>query len=129
MPGSELQSGFEAAPWRINELRKWGILEQQETPALYHDHSTNIDGSSGCLVMDDHLVHWADKKETLRLTIPGATVEGSDTLVRLRQGTEQIECPFYPGDGAERIGSHAEDRRSKSRSTTNPCPRDVPNGE
>ena len=129
VPGSELQSGFEAAPWRINELRKWGILKQQETPALYHDHSLNIDGSSGCLVMDDHLVLWADKKETLRLTIPGATVESSDTLVRLRQGTEQIECPFYPGDGADRLAAMLKTDAGIGSQLPPSPPEDVPNGE
>jgi len=105
IPDSELQSGIEAASWRLNELRTWGVLNGKETPALYHDHSTNLDGSSGCLVMNDELVLWTDKSISLRLPISGAEIEGTKTLVRLSQGSEQIECPFYPGDGAERLAA------------------------
>jgi hypothetical protein len=101
--GSELQSGLEVSPWRLSELRKWGVLEGEQTPALYHDHSVETDGSSGCLVMNKDLVLWTDKVQRKRLTIAGATLSGDDTQVTLRQGADQIQCPFWPGDGADRL--------------------------
>jgi len=103
VPGSELQSGVEAAPWRLSELRNWSILKRNETPAVYHDHSAESDGSSGCLVLGNELVLWTDKQLTTRLPIPGATLSGDEMLVTMRQGEEEIQCPFWPGDGAERL--------------------------
>ncbi len=129
VPGSELQSGVEAAAWRLNELRKWGVLGEQETPALYHDHSVNIDGSSGCLVMNDQLVLWTDRETTLRLSIPGSQIEGSDTLVRLTRGAEHIECPFYPGDGADRLAAMLKTDAQKEATPPSATQEVVPNGE
>ena len=102
---TELQSGIQTAPWRLSELRKWGVLQSEEVPALYHDHSPIADGSSGCLVMNNALVLWTEKALTRSLAIPGATIEDNSTNVRLTQGTESIDCPFMPGDGADRLAA------------------------
>ena len=105
IPDNELQSGLQTAPWRLTELRKWGVLQNNETPALYHDHSALVDGSSGCLVMGKDLILWTDKTLTTKLPIAGATIEGTETSVRLIQNDEQIDCPFMPGDGADRLAA------------------------
>jgi hypothetical protein len=103
VPSSQLQSGLEVTPWRLTELRKWGVLTGNGTPALYHDHSEETDGSSGCLVLDTHLVLWKNKALVGQLAIAGATLSGTETAVRLRQGDQEILCPFLPGDGADRL--------------------------
>jgi hypothetical protein len=38
-----------------------------------------------------------------QLTIPGATLSGTKTEVRMRQADQEILCPFWPGDGAQRL--------------------------
>jgi hypothetical protein len=103
VPSSELQSGLDITPWRLSELRKWGVLTGTSTPALYHDHSQETDGSSGCLVLDTQLVLWQDKTLVRPLAIPGATLSGTKTEVRMRQADQEILCPFWPGDGAQRL--------------------------
>jgi hypothetical protein len=103
VPSSELQSGMQITPWRLTELRKWAVLTGNTTPALYHDHSEQTDGSSGCMVLADELILWNNKKLDAKLKIGGAELTGNETEVRMRQGMEEIVCPFWPGDGAERL--------------------------
>ena len=81
------------------------MLQDEEVPALYHDHSPIADGSSGCLVMNDNLVLWTEKALIRSLPIPGSTIQDSSTNVRLTQGAESIDCPFMPGDGADRLAA------------------------
>ncbi len=102
---TELQSGMQTAPWRLNELRTWDVLQTEDVPALYHDHSPIADGSSGCMVLGDELILWTEKTLTRKLPIPGANIEESDMNVRLSQGDESIDCPFLPGDGADRLAA------------------------
>jgi hypothetical protein len=103
VPSTQLQSGMEITPWRLTELRKWTILTGNITPSLYHDHSDKTDGSSGCMVIGQELVLWNNKSLDARLAIPGAHLTGNDSEVRMRQGDKEIVCPFWPGDGAERL--------------------------
>ena len=117
---TELQSGVQTAPWRLSELRNWGVLQSEEVPALYHDHSPMADGSSGCLVMDNELVLWTDKSLTQSLAIPGAAIEDSSTNVRLTQGDKSIDCPFMPGDGADRLASMLRVDAARSPAPENP---------
>ena len=70
---------------------------------VYHDHSPDHDGSSGCAVTPDAVVRWDADTETSRVPLRGAaasyqanrgvTVVGAD-------GSEMF-CPFEAGEGGE----------------------------
>ena len=128
---TELVSGWEVDSWRLSELRYWGVLEKGQTPTLYHDHSARADSSAGCMVLGDELILWTDKKIEKRLSIPGAVVSGTEELVRLQQGEEAIECPFFPGDGGDRLkaGLTVDAKRKAPKAPKVPAPPEPSNGD
>ena len=70
--GSPLVGGSKLEAWRLNELRRWGVLTAEELPALYHDDSVVMDGSAGCLVLGDKLLSWDEGKTIAEAIIAGA---------------------------------------------------------
>ena len=103
--GAELMSGFEVDGWRLKELRTWGVLPENVTPALYHDHSNAMDGSAGCMVVEGDVVVWFDQELTVSVPLEGATVTGVDeglVTVTIVNG-ETATCYFRPGEGGDRF--------------------------
>ncbi len=98
-----LISGFEADAWRLNELRRVGVLETNQTPELYHDTSTKGDGSSGCAFTSGTLVSWQFWQETGRVPLSGATVTELDSTVTVVLGSETVNCVLTEGDDADRF--------------------------
>lgn len=105
--GSPLTGGSKLEAWRLNELRRWGVLGADELPALYHDDSPAMDGSAGCLVTGDALLRWDNGKTTAEAIIAGGSVSSfgdpeAPTVV-LRQGVTEIQCRFNEDEGGDRF--------------------------
>ncbi len=104
--GSVLMGGATVDGWRLQELRAWGVLGEDVTPALYHDHSNAGDGSAGCMVADDHVLVWAEQSLTQRVPLAGATVSGVDeglVTVTIVNGGDEAVCWFRPDEGGDRF--------------------------
>jgi hypothetical protein len=105
-PESRLSSGINLQPWRIEELRREGLLGADQVPQLYMDDSFKMDGSSGCVVVEGSLTRWRSG-ETSTVLVSGATVESrgspqTPTIVVSRDEVE-IDCPFLDGDQGQRF--------------------------
>jgi len=92
--GRKLTSGMGAAQWRLQELRRFGLIERSQTPILYHDHSFMADGSSGCYVIDDTVTRWDNGVLSGRVSIIGSTVSGDSSDVTVQNGEDVVTCPF-----------------------------------
>ena len=104
--GSQLMSGAEVDAWRLEELRGWGVLAEDVTPALYHDHSNAQDGSAGCMVVEGEVLVWFDQELTQTLSLDGATVTGVDeglVTVTIETADETATCYFRPDEGGDRF--------------------------
>ena len=101
--GEELTSGIGASQWRLQSLRRWGVLEEGATPDLYHDHSPFRDGTAGCMVIDGVVSRWDREELTGRVSLEGATVGGDERMVTIENGGESISCPFGRGQGGDRF--------------------------
>ena len=97
--GRALSSGIGASQWRLQELRRFGLIERSQTPTLYHDHSFMADGSSGCFVLDDVVTRWDYGTHTASVEIIGATVTGTASEVVIQNGDSTVNCPFGMGQG------------------------------
>lgn len=91
----------------LARLRAQGVLGENETPLLYHDHSPELDGRAGCMVVGQELLQWRDDQPVARLPIRGAQVQSQGDpeapVVVLIQGAERVECPFDAGEGGPRL--------------------------
>ncbi|MCK6522924.1 hypothetical protein L6R49_15975 [Myxococcota bacterium] len=105
--GSPLVGGSKLEAWRLNELRRWGVLGASDVPALYHDDSVVMDGSAGCLVLGDKLLRWDEGKTTAEAIIAGGSVSSfgdpAAPTVVLRQGITEIQCRFNEDEGGDRF--------------------------
>jgi hypothetical protein len=105
--GSPLTGGSKLEAWRLNELRRWGVLGEEELPALYHDDSPTSDGTAGCLVLGEKLLRWDAAKTTAEAVIAGGSVSSfgdpAAPTVVLRQGVTEIQCPFREDEGGDRF--------------------------
>jgi len=105
--GAELISGAEAESWRLSELRGVGILGAEDYPIIYHDHAPGIDGSAGCMVVDDTLISWEEWTFVAKVSISRSvlTQEGSEEAptLTLSDGTAEVVCPFGEGEGGDRM--------------------------
>ena len=97
--GRSLSSGIGASQWRLQELRRFNLIERSETPTLYHDHSFMGDGSSGCYVLNDVVTRWDNGALTASADIIGATVTGTSSEVVIQNGDVTVSCPFGMGQG------------------------------
>ncbi len=106
-PESRLSSGIDLQPWRIEELRRAGLLGPDQIPQLYLDDSFKIDGSSGCVVIEGTLHRWGMGQDPTELVVSGAAVEsrGSDQTPTIVVSRDEIEiaCPFLDGDQGQRF--------------------------
>ena len=103
----ELVGSVEIEAWRVEEMRRRELIGADALPDLYHDHSSLGDGSSGCMVVDRHVVRWELWQEEARVPIPGATVtaygdEDSPT-VTTTNGELTVNCPFDEDEGGARF--------------------------
>ena len=99
-----LVAGFEAPGGVLAELRRRSILEDQQVPELFHDHSSDADGRSGCAVIGAVVLRWDDWTETERVPLAGAEIEVGAFAVTVRAGELALTCPLPKDGDAERLG-------------------------
>ena len=97
--GRNLSSGIGAAQWRLQELRRFDLIEMGQTPSLYHDHSFVADGSSGCYVLNDTVTRWDNGVLTTSADIIGSVISGDSSEVTIQNGDNVVTCPFGLGQG------------------------------
>lgn len=103
----ELIGGLDVEAWRLDEMRRQGLLGPDTVPDVYHDHSSLGDGSSGCMVVGPDLIRFELWKETARVTIEGARVTsyGDDVAptVTVTLDDATVSCPFDEDEGGDRF--------------------------
>lgn len=114
----DLTGGIEIDTWRVEEMRRRELIAPKALPDLYHDHSSLGDGSSGCMVVDGHVVRWELWNEDGRVPIAGATVtaygdEDSPT-VTTTLGDQSVNCPFDRDEGGQRFARMLQVDAAKS---------------
>jgi hypothetical protein len=78
-------------------LEEWGIIGSEDLTLVVHDHSAAGDGSAGCVVTQDRLVRWEDRRFAGAVALPGAEVTWDDAGVHaVNDG--HVDCPYAPGD-------------------------------
>ncbi len=105
---SALKGPVELEPWRLEELKRSGVVREGEVLALYHDHSPMGDGSSGCVVAGENVVRWDEGTETGRVAIVGATVEDRGSEVSVSLDGNELLCPFGEDEGGDRFAHMLE---------------------
>jgi hypothetical protein len=106
--GRILSSGIGASQWRLQELRRFDLIERSETPTLYHDHSFMADGSGGCYVLNDTVTRWDNGLFTASANIIGATISGDGSEVTIQNDGDEVTCPFGMGQGGDDFFSMLE---------------------
>jgi hypothetical protein len=103
-----LVHGSEVAVWRLQAMRKAGLLSLTEIPAAWHDESPRFDGTTACVLTTKHLSRLEDGLTT---TIPWALVRATE-VARTKEDTmtitvigenHSLACNFGPNEGAERF--------------------------
>jgi hypothetical protein len=53
---AEIQPGHELQVYQLSALRRSGLVEVNEVPAVFHDESRTLDGAIVCVLMQDRLI-------------------------------------------------------------------------
>jgi hypothetical protein len=56
LTSAEIQAGHEVQVYQLSALRRSGLVEVNEIPAVFHDESPTLDGSTVCVMMHDRLI-------------------------------------------------------------------------
>lgn len=79
-------------------LEAWGVLAPEDLVLVVHDHSAARDGSAGCVVTQDRLVRWSDRRPDGAVPLRGATIDVEEAGVRAANGDASLLCPYGPGE-------------------------------
>jgi hypothetical protein len=114
-----LVHGSEVQVWRLQPMRKLGLLELGEIPAAWHDESPGYDGTRACVIRSHSVgrvedeqateIPWTEVSATAvertSEDVMSITVSGKDTT---------ITCHFGPNEGAERFLRQVETERKRN---------------
>lgn len=114
-----LVHGSEVQVWRLQPMRKLGLLELTEVPAAWHDESPGYDGTRACVIRSQSVGRIEDGRvsEIPWTEVSSTAVErtSDDTMSITVSGIDTaLTCHFGPDEGAERFLRQVETERKRN---------------
>lgn len=80
-------------------LGEWGVIDERDAALFVHDHSARSDGSDGCVVTQDRLIRWEDRRRVAEVALAGSRVVVDEVGVHATDPAgRSVDCPFAPGE-------------------------------
>ena len=111
-----LVHGSEVQVWRLQPMRKAGLLDLTEVPAAWHDESIRFDGTTACVLTKNGAGRVEEGVGTFFTWIEITKTEverTSDTTMSIVVHSDKsaFSCTFGPNEGAERFLRQIEAER------------------